>query len=170
MLQLFCLTTRWGVNLTYSRIKLIPPLMTSLTKPIQVRDSADYMRHKREILYRDKYRQTKITIPRSLVNRLKQLKTVYNLRGLDAVCNAMLNKAYINYSPVDLTLPPPPPEGDAAHQIAIHIKVEYHSFIEEVAHHFRGISLGVAFETIAAQINDLEPTPVQLSFIQGEPQ
>lgn len=124
------------------------------------------MRRKRQALYDADFVQSKLQIPISFGERLKELKATYKMRGLDNVVSAMIRKAMANYSPDDLVAPPPPEDHMNLKQIAIHIPREHHAFLEAVAHRNRGITLGTALETIGAHVNDLTPAPVQLSLIE----
>jgi len=124
------------------------------------------MRRKRQALYDADFVQSKLQIPVSFGDRLKELKATYKMRGLDNVVSAMIRKAMTNYSSDDLVAPPPPEDHKNLKQIAIHIPREHHAFLEAVAHRNRGISLGTALETIGAYVKDLTPAPVQLSLIE----
>jgi hypothetical protein len=124
------------------------------------------MRRKRQALYDADFVQSKLQIPISFAERLKELKAAYKMRGLDNVVSAMIRKAMANYSPDDLLAPPPPEDHMNLKQIAIHIPREHHAFLEAVAHRNRGITLGTALETIGAHVKDLTPVPVQLSLIE----
>jgi len=126
------------------------------------------MRKKRKALNDANYRQSKLILPTSLVERLKLMKTRYKLRGLDDVCNALLHKAIHTLEISDLNLQPLPSENDAPHRISVHVRQEHLDFIEAVTLHLRGATNSVAFESIAAQISDLEPPPIQLSFIKED--
>lgn len=126
------------------------------------------MRRKREALYDAGFQQCKLLVPPSFGDRLKQLKSDYKMRGIENVVSAMIRKAMANFSPEDLTTPPPPPDFDQSRQIAIHIPREQYAFLEAVAFRNRGITLGIALETVGAYVNDLTPPPVQLSLIEGD--
>lgn len=124
------------------------------------------MRRKREALYAADFVQCKLQIPVSFGERLKDLKALYQMRGLDSVVSAMIRKAITNYTADELVAPPPPEDHGKRKQIAVHIPREHHAFLEAVAHRNRGIPLGTALETIGAYVNDLTPAPQQLSLIE----
>lgn len=128
---------------------------------------ADCMRRKRQSLYDSNFVQCKLQIPVSFGDHLKSLKAKYKMRGLDNVVSAMIRKAIANYSADELIAPPPPDDFKTVKQIAVHIPRDHHAFLEAVAHRNRGITLGVALETVAAHVSDLSPAPLQLSLIEG---
>ena len=122
------------------------------------------MQRKRQALQAADFVQCKLQVPVSFGERLKCLKSIYNMRGLDSVVSAMIRKAIANYSPSELLAPPPPPDHDNLKQIALHIPREHYIFLEAVSHRNRGVNLGVALETVGSYIGDLTPSPAQLSF------
>lgn len=129
---------------------------------------ASCMRRKRKTLSENDFAQCKLTIPTSLADRLKNLKAAHNMRGLDTVVSAMIRKAMAGYKASELILPPPLEDDDRPRQIAVHIPREHQAYLERVSRHFRGVSLGVALEAVAAQVTDLTPAPKQLSLIEGD--
>ena len=126
------------------------------------------MRRKRETLYASGFQQCKLHVPESFGDRLKELKSQYNMRGSENVESAMIRKAMANFSPEDLLAPPPPPDFDKTRHIAIHIPREQYAYLEAIAHRNRGVTLGVALEAVGAYVSDLTPPPVQLSLIEGD--
>lgn len=126
------------------------------------------MRRKRQALYDADFVQCKLQIPVSFGERLKELKALYKMRGLDSVISAMIRKAITNYSPDELLAPPPPDDHNNKKQIAVHIPRDHYAFLEAVVHRNRGIPLGTALETIGSYVKDLTPAPQQLSLIEGE--
>lgn len=127
------------------------------------------MRRKRSRLYEDGFVQTKLQIPISFAETLKELKSKYKLRGLDNVVSTLIRNAAATYSPDELVAPPPPEDANIMKKIAVHIPKEHYAFLEAVARRNRGITLGVALETIGAHVSDLSPVPdqPQLSLIGG---
>lgn len=128
--------------------------------------SAACMQRKRAALYAADFVQCKLQVPVSFGQRLKYLKLLHNMRGLDSVVSAMIRKAMANYSPSELVAPPPPRDHDLLKQIALHIPREHYAFLEAVAHRNRGINLGIALETVGSHVSDLNPSPLQLSFLE----
>ena len=73
------------------------------------------MKRKRQALSACGFVQCKLQIPKSFSQRLRYLKLLYNMRGLDSVVSAMIRKAIANYSVDELIAPPPPrPSGPEA--------------------------------------------------------
>lgn len=144
-------------------------LMAKFATARRVENSpAACMRRKRETLYASGFQQCKVNVPESFGDRLKELKSQYNMRGLENVVSAMIRKAMANFAPEDLLTPPPPVDYDKTRQVAIHIPREQYAYLEAVAHRNRGVTLGVALETVGAYVTDLTPPPVQLSLIEGD--
>lgn len=123
------------------------------------------MRRKREALYAADFVQCKFNIPASFRKRLSDYKSAYKMRGVEQVVMAMLDKAMTNYTIEEMRVPPPPSDGTSAKQIAIHLPREQHAFLEAIAHRNRGVTLGVALETVGAYVSELTPSPQQLPLI-----
>lgn len=121
------------------------------------------MKRKRDALYAADFVQCKLQVPASFNERLKHLKRIHKMRGLDSVVSALIRKAMASYSLDELIVPPPPPDYDKLRKIALHIPREHYDFLRAVAHRNRGINLGVALETMGSYVEDLSPSPVQLS-------
>ncbi|WP_082384359.1 hypothetical protein [Erythrobacter sp. SG61-1L] len=124
------------------------------------------MQRKRQALSAAGFVQCKLQIPESFGQRLKYLKLLYKMRGLDSVASAMIRKAMANCSIDELIAPPPPRDYDRLRQIALHIPNEHYAFLKAVAHRNRGINLGIALETIGSYVTDLNPAPLQLSLLE----
>ncbi len=126
------------------------------------------MQRKRAVLYDSDYTQIKLTIPLSLHQRLSALKSVNKMRSIEAVIASLIRKAMAEYRPAQLTLTPPPTTDDAPKTIAVHIPRAQSEFLWTVSRHFRGVTLGVALEIIAAAVTDLAPAPVQLAMMEED--
>ena len=124
------------------------------------------MKRKRQALSACGFVQCKLQIPKSFSQRLRYLKLLYNMRGLDSVVSAMIRKAIANYSVDELIAPPPPRDYDKLNQIALHIPSEHYAFLKAISHRNRGINLGIALETIGSYVTDLTPSPFQLSLLE----
>lgn len=117
-------------------------------------------------MYANNYQQCKLVIPTSLFDRLKETKSQFRLRGLDAVVENLVRRARADYRPADLELPPPPQDDDEPHTITIHLPRELVEYLERVSKRFRGVKIGVAFEAIASVVDYQPRAPIQLSLIQ----
>lgn len=117
------------------------------------------MARKRSALAAAGFVQCRMRIPASFHARLQNLKRQHRMRGLDSTVSAMIRKAMAHYAPDQLLVPPPPPDFDRLHQIALHIPREHHAYLSAVAHRNRGVNLGVALEAVGAYVPDLAAPP-----------
>lgn len=117
------------------------------------------MARKRSALAAAGFVQCRMRIPASFHARLQNLKRQHRMRGLDSTVSAMIRKAMAHYAPDQLLVPPPPPDFDQLHQIALHIPREHHAYLSAVAHRNRGVNLGVALEAVGAYVPDLAAPP-----------
>lgn len=126
------------------------------------------MRRKRAALQEADFVQTKLYVPKSVASRLQWLKARYGMRGYDTVAAAMIRRAMVDFDTADLVVPPPPADADERlHELALNLPRDHYEFVQAVARRNRGVSLGVALETIAEHVKDLTAPPLQLSLIEG---
>ncbi|QDK35755.1 hypothetical protein DM450_0140 (plasmid) [Sphingomonas sp. IC081] len=71
-----------------------------------------------------------------------------------------------NYASHELAASPPPRDHDNLRQIALHIPREHFAFLEEVTHPNRGINLGIVLEAVGTYVNEVTPSPLQLSLAE----
>lgn len=108
-------------------------------------------------------RQYTFSLPQSVVEKLDRLKQRHGIKSRDRAAAAMIRRASDLYKATDIALPPAPPPSDPLKRIVLNLQAERAAYLQAIASNYRGASLSLAFEAIAAVVTDLAPAPTQLS-------
>ena len=111
-------------------------------------------------------RQCKLTIPRSALKHLDDIKKASKLKGRDRTASLIISRARANLGVNEYSPPPLPLAGDEPVTIALNLTNDAVLYLRNIATNLRGVSFGVAFEAVISQAQVATPIPKQLELAE----